>query len=202
MEQPQSLSYIYRYFSPTESIHRQHVQPPASRENSSDAYRIIRFNEPEPTMRRPKNIAKVEPYSMNNNAIHSLYQSPATAVSSTSSSSKARIDLNSMGNTPTNSSTSTSSAVSLGGMIRHSDFLTPHSTYSKSQPLPNSSSTYITPPIPFSESFVHDSMHQHPSYNGHKNDLPSAISNSQDKYQASLTKDLHASMVRIINYRQ
>ena len=193
MEPPQNFSYVYRYFSPTESIHRQHVQlPPPPTDISSDAYRFHRFNEPDSSNRRPKNIAKVEPYSMNNNATHSLYQSPATAPSS-----KARIDLNSMGNTPTNSSTSSSSAVSLGGMIRHSDFLIPHSTYSKSQPLSNSSSTYITPPMPFSESLVHDSLHQYPSYNGQKNDSPSAISN-----QSSLTKDLHASMVRIINHRK
>lgn len=146
------MNYIYRYFSP-EAIHRHHVSIP-----SLDV------------QRRPKNIAKVEPYSMNNNPTRPL--------------SQARIELNSMGNTPTNSSTSSSSAISLGGsMMRYSDFLLP---------LSKSSSSYIPSRIPFSDSFVY------PTSNGQKNDLPSSISHSQEKYQSSLTKDVHASMVRII----
>ena len=171
----QNLSYIYRYFSP-ESIHRQHVQSP-SLDMSSDVYRFQQQDSN--VQRRPKNIAKVEPYSMNNNTTRPL--------------SQARIELNSMGNTPTNSSTSSSSAVSLGGMIRHSDFLLPIS---------KSSSSYIPPPIPFSQSFVDDSLHQYPSYNEQRKDLPLPISHSQDKYQSSLPKDLHASMVRIIIYEK
>ncbi len=173
-----------------------------SSELSCDAYRFRRLNEPTSNTARPRNIAKVEPYSMNTNTVRPLYQSSQTPVETTVVPSKARINLNSMGNTPTNSSTS-SSAGSLGGMIRHSDFLTLIPAYLKPlpQPLSHSSSSYTTPPILFSESLSHDSLHQLPtanipSYNGSTNGLPSSKTNSQDKYQSSIQRDFHPSMVR------
>jgi hypothetical protein len=173
-------------------------------ELSYDAYRFRRLNDPDQITARPRNVAKVEPYSINTNTVRPLYQS-SQPITTTAAPSKARIILNSMGNTPTNSSTS-SSAGSLGGMIRHSnirhsDFLVPNPAYS--QPLSNSSS-YRTPPILLSESLSHGSLHQLPianipSYNGCTNTLTSSTNNSQEKYRSSRKGDFHSSMVRLIN---
>ena len=161
-----------------------------SSELSYDAYRFRRINDPDPVVTRPKNIAKVEPYSMNTHAVRPLYQSasPTTATTTT----KARIHLNSMGNTPSNSSTS-SSAGSLAGMIRHSDFLIPQSF------------SIPAPPQFFSDSLSHSSVHQLPaanlpSYNEYTSGLPSSKKNSQDKYQSSsFQRDFQPSMVRLIS---
>lgn len=179
-------------------------------ELSFDAYRFRRLNDQESlTNTRPRNIAKIEPYSMNINAVRPLYQSSSilqptpeiTTATTTAVPSKARINLNSIGNTPTNSSTS-SSAGSLGGMIRHSDFLMSNSAYSNLVPQPPSnSSSYTTPPILLSESLSHGSLHQLPSanipsYNGHTSTGMSSLkNNSQDKYQSSIQGDFHSSMV-------
>jgi len=186
-----------------------------SSELSYDAYRFRRLNHqdsapaPTSTTTRPRNIAKVEPYSMNTNTVRPLYQSLSPSkptMETTGVPSKARINLNSVGNTPTNSSTS-SSAGSLGSMIRHSDFIMPNPAYSKplSQPLSNSPSSYTTPPILLSESLSHGSLHQLPnanipSYNGHTTTgLHSLKNNSQEKYQSYIQGDFPSSMVKIIN---
>jgi hypothetical protein len=193
--------YLF-YFSP-ESVNRSNnsIQMPSS-ELSYDAYRFRRLNDQDSNTTRPRNIAKVEPYSMNTNLIRPLYQSsqPITETSVVPSP-KARIHLNSMGNTPTNSSTSSSA-----GSLRHSDFLIPNSAYLKPhpQPLSHSSSSYTTPPILLSESLSHGSLHQLPAanippYNGHTTGLPSSKNHSQDKYQSSTLRDFQSSMVRIIN---
>jgi hypothetical protein len=162
-------------------------------EISYDAYRFRRLNDQNSVSTRPRNIAKVEPYSINPNTIRPLYQSPSNTIPTITPAvpTKARINLNSMGNTPTNSSTS-SSAGSLGGMIRHSDFLMPYPAYS----IPSS---YPTPPILFSESLSHGSLHQlpaanMPSYNGRTTGFP-----FQQKYSSSMQGDFQSSMVRIIN---
>jgi hypothetical protein len=175
---------------------------------SYDAYRFRRLNDQDSITTRPRNIAKVEPYLMSTNTVRLLYQSSQPIMEPTGVTSKARINLNSMGNTPVNSSTS-SSAGSLGGMIRHSDFLMSNPTYSKpppppTQPLSNSSSSYTTPPMLLSESLSHGSLHQLPapnipSYNGHITGLSSLNNNSQEKYQSAIQGDFHSSMVKIIN---
>ncbi|CAF2819700.1 unnamed protein product [Rotaria sp. Silwood2] len=185
-------------------------------ELSHDAYRFRRLNDQESTTIRPRNVAKVEPYSINTNAVRPLYQSTSqpmtttttitTAATTTTSAVplKARINLDSMGNTPTNSSTS-SSAGSLGGMIRHpnvhhSDFLTPNPAYPtlSSQPLSKSSS-YIAPPILLSESLSHGLLHQLPSanipsYNGRTTSLASSTNNFQRKYSSPKQGEFHSSM--------
>ncbi len=185
--------YLSVYFSP-ESVNRSNnsVQIPST-EFSFDAYRFRPLNNQDSIGIRPKNIAKVEPYSMNTNTVRPLYQ---TTTETTVVPSKARINLNSLGNTPINSSTS-SSAGSLGGVIRHSDFLLPNPTYSK--PLPNVSS-YATSPILLSESLSHQlSTANVPSSNGHTTGLISSKNTSQEKYQSSIQGDFHSSLVRIIN---
>ncbi len=170
-------------------------------EISVDAYRFRRLNDQDSNLpARPRNIAKVEPYSMNTNAVRPLYQSPPSQLITEAPAvpTKARIHLNSMGNTPTNSSTS-SSAGSLGGMIHHSDFLTPNLSYSKplSQPFATfSSSSYPAPPISFSDLLSHGSLHQLPAanipaYNGHMTGMTAL------KNQSSIQGDLQPSMVRL-----
>jgi hypothetical protein len=169
---------------------------------SYDAYRFRRLNDQDPSQQRPRNIAKVEPYSMNTSAIRPLHQSSQLITEPTVVPTlKARIQLNSMGNTPTNSSTSSSA-----GSFRHSDFVIPNPAYSKPHPQPTSSSSppYPTPPILLSESFSHGSLHKLPianipSYNGHTTGLPSSKNNSQDKYQSSIQRDFQPGMVRIID---
>lgn len=175
-------------------------------EHSFDAYRFRRLNEQDSLITRPRNVAKVEPYSMNINTVRPLYPSSMSQPSTEPTigvPSKARINLNSMGNTPTNSSTS-SSAGSLGGMIRHSDFLMSNSAYPNL--IPNtSSSPYPTPPNLLSESLSHGSLHQLPSanipsYNGHTTTGMSSLKNNpQDKYQSSIQGDFHSSMVTKTN---
>jgi hypothetical protein len=197
--------FIYVYFSP-ESVIRpnNNIQMPSS-DLTYDPYRFRRLNDQDSITTRPRNVAKVEPYLMNTNTVRPLYQSSQPIMEPTGVTSKARINLNSVGNTPVNSSTS-SSAGSLGGMIRHSDFLMSNSAYSKPhpQPLSNSSSSYTTPPILLSESLSHGSLHQLPaanipSYNGHITGLSSLNNNSQEKYQSVIQRDFHPSMVKIIN---
>jgi hypothetical protein len=188
---------------------------------SFDAYRFRRLNDHDPmTTARLRNVAKVEPYSINTNMVRPLNQSlssqlPTTITTPTAAPSKARTILNSMGNTPTNSSTS-SSAASLGGTIRHpnvrqSDFLVPNPLYSTptpppshiSQPLSNSSS-YTTPPstsILLSESLLHGSPHRLSNtnnsslYNGRSPSLASS-NNSQTKYRPSTQGDIYATKVK------
>ena len=178
---------------------------------SFDAYRFRRLNDQNSTPTRPRNIAKVEPYSINPNTIRSPYQlssspQPNIITTATTIPTKVHINLNSMGNTPVNSSTSSSAGSLGGGMVRHSDFLTPNPAYPipPSQPLSNSSSPYPTPPILFSESLSHGSLHQLPaanipSYNGRTMGLPSSTNNFQEKYSSSMHGGFQPSMVRIIN---
>jgi len=151
-------------------------------EVSFDAYRFRRLNDDNSNSQRPRNIAKVEPYSINSNTIRPLYQSPPPNTITTTTTIPTKTRINSMGNTPTNSSTS-SSNVSVGGMIRHSDFLTPNPTYP-------------TPPILFSESLSHGPLHQLPAanINGRSIAMTLSTNNFQQKYS-----DFQPSMVRIIN---
>jgi hypothetical protein len=192
----------YLFYSSPESVNRSNnsIQMPSS-ELSFDAYRFRRLNNQDSGPTRPRNIAKVEPYSMNTNTMRPLYQSSQPITEPTVVPSlKARSHLNSMGNTPINSSTSSSA-----GSLRHSDFLISNSAYSKPYPYPHpqptsASSSYPIPPILLSESLSHGSLHQLPaanipSYNGHATGLPSLKNNSQDKYHSQ------SSMVRIINER-
>jgi hypothetical protein len=188
-----------------------------SSELSYDAYRFRGLNDHDQmTTTRLRNVAKVEPYSINTNMVRPLYQSSQPIT--TTVSSKGRNILNSMGNTPTNSSTS-SSAASLGGTIRHpnvrhSDFLTPNPAYSTapppshtSQPLSNSSS-YTTPPstsILLSESLSQISPQQlsntnnNSLYNPRSTALISSSPNSPQKYQSSSTQgDFYSGKVKII----
>jgi hypothetical protein len=193
-----------------------------SSELSYDAYRFRGLNDHDQmTTTRLRNVAKVEPYSINTNMVRPLYQSSSLSqpTTITTVSSKGRNILNSMGNTPTNSSTS-SSAASLGGTIRHpnvrhSDFLTPNPAYSTappppphtSQPLSNSSS-YTTPPstsILLSESLSQVSpqqlsnMNNSSLYNARSTALVSSSPNSPQKYQSSSTQgDFYSGKVKII----
>ncbi|CAF3541406.1 unnamed protein product [Adineta steineri] len=135
-----------------------------SSELSYDAYRFRRMNDhnqmASTTAARPKNIAKVEPYSINTNTVRPLYplsssQLIGTPTTPTTIPSKTRIVLNSVGNTSSNTSAS-SSAGSLGGTIHHqnvrySDFLTPNPTFSTPTPL---SSSHISQPQPNSSSYI------------------------------------------------
>lgn len=188
-----------------------------SSELSYDAYRFRRLNDHDQiSTTRQRNIAKVEPYSINTNMVRPLYQSSSLSQPiSTTVPSKPRTILNSMGNTPTNSSTS-SSAASLGGTIRHpnvrhSDFLVPNPAYSlappphTSQALSNSS-TYTTPPstsLLLSESLSHGSSHRLPNTNttllsnGRSTAaLSSSINNSSQKYQSSTQGDFLSNKVK------
>jgi len=186
-----------------------------SSELSYDAYRFRRLNDHDPmtTATRLRNVAKVEPYSINTNMVRPLYQSSSLSQpTSTTVPPKAHAILNSTGNTPTNSSTS-SSAASLGGTIRHpnirhSDFLTPNPSYSIappphiSQPLSNSSS-YTTPPstsILLSESLSQGSVNRLPSngslHNGRSTGLISSTNNSPPKYQSSTQGDFYSGKVK------
>jgi hypothetical protein len=186
-----------------------------SSELSYDTYRFRRLNDHDQmTTTRLRNVAKVEPYSINTNMVRPLYQSSSSQPTSTTVPSKGRIILNSMSNTPTNSSTS-SSAASLGGTIhhpnvRHSDFLIPNPVYStappprSSQPFSNSSS-HTTPPstsILLSESLSHGSTHRLPNTNnislsnGRSTGLTSSINNSSQKYPSSTQGDFHSSKVK------
>lgn len=170
-----------------------------SSELSSDAYRFHRSLDHDPSSARPRNVAKVEPYSFNTN----MATSP----------SKARIILNSMGNTSSNSSTS-SSAASLAGMNRQSnacqsDFLVPHPAAhlippaaAPSQSLSNSS--YTTPPMLLSESLMHGSLHRLPAvenalYNEHPTGLAFSSNNAQQKYRSLTQADLRARIVRLVD---
>ena len=195
---------------------------PAS-ELSHDAYRFRRLNDHDPittATTRLRNVAKVEPYSINTNTIRPLYQSSSSQLTAAATTppttvpAKARIILNSVGNTPSNTSTS-SSAGSLGGTIRHqnvrhSDFLMPNPAYSTpippptSQPLSNSSS-YAVPqstPISYSEALSHGSLHRLPNkntntalYNGRSPSATSSIDNSQQKLRPSIKTDLYSTKV-------
>lgn len=204
-----------------------------SSELAYDVYRFRRLNDQEqmtstanPTSRL-KNVAKVEPYSINTNMVRPLYQSspspsaslpstkiipppPSTTATKTTVPplSQARTILNSMGNTPTHSSAS-SSAGSLNGMIRHpnvrhSDFLVPNPAYApptaapppapyvlpsashRPQPVSNSTS-YATPPPP--SRLLSDSLSQRsainnaPLYNGRSTNLSAPINDQQQKYR-------------------
>jgi len=185
----------------------------SSSDLSYDTYRFCRLNDHDSITTRPRNIAKVEPYSINTNTVRPLYQSSLQPVTMTTAvvPSKARISLNSMENTPTNSSTS-SSAGSHGGRLRHSniqhsDFLTPNPPYPTPplQPVSNSPS-YITPPILLSQSLSHGSLHQlpaanSPSYNERTTGLTSSTTNFRQIYPSSTQGGSHSSMVSIINSR-
>jgi hypothetical protein len=191
---------------------------------SFDAYRFRRLNDHDQmTSTRLRNVAKVEPYSINTNMVRPLNQSllsqPTITTTPTTVPSKPRIIPNSIGNTPTNSSTS-SSVASLGATIRHpnvrqSDFLVPNPSYSTppppprhiSQPLSNSSS-YTTPPstsILLSESLSHGSPHRLSNtnnsslYNGRSPSLASSTNNSQQKYRPSIQGDIYSTKVKYIN---
>lgn len=152
-----------------------------SSELSYDSYRIHRLNDQDqisgssPSTSRLRNVAKVEPYSINTNMVRPLYQSsvsssplkpstkiiPAPAATSTTTTQafQQRAGLNSVAN-PSAPASISSSAAPVSGLIRHpnvrqSDFLVPNPTYStatptqtvsqRAQSLSNSSS-YATPP--------------------------------------------------------
>ena len=190
-----------------------------------DVYHFRRLNDPEPITpaTRLRNIAKVEPYSINTNMVRPLYQSSALSQpTSTIASSKAHTIPNSTGNTPTNSSTS-SSAASLGGTIRHpnirhSDFLIPNPSYSSAPPPPppaslhasqslSKSSSYATPPPPplstsilLSESLCQGSANRLPSntslHNGRSTGLIPSTNTSPPKHQSTTQGDFYPGKVQ------
>lgn len=195
-------------------------------EITHDAYRFRRLHEQDQMAKtRLKNVAKVEPYSVNTNLVRPLYQLAAsqptttttttTSTTSTMAPSKTRTTQNNVINSLTNSSTS--SAASLTGTIRHpnvrnSDFLVPNPTYSttvpppplhQSQPLSNSSS-YITPPtsLLLSESLSHVSPQRIPHTNhtslpnGRSTNLAATVNNFKEKYQSSTQPDFHSGKVK------
>ena len=193
-----------------------------SSELSYDAYRFHRLNDQDQmTTTRLRNVAKVEPYSINTNMVRPLYQSSSISQPTSSTvPTKGRTVLNSMGNTPTNSSTS-SSAASLGGTIRHpnvrnSDFLVPNPAYSTAPPphttttsqTVSNSSSYTTPPstsILLSESLSHTSpqrlintnTNNSFSQNGRSTALNSSLNNnSPQKYQSSTQGDFLSGKVK------
>lgn len=193
-----------------ESLNRlnNHSTMPSS-ELSYDTYRFRRLNDTDKVTSsmpaaRLRNVAKVEPYSINTNMVRPLYQSSQPT-------STTRIHLNSTGNTPTNSSTS-SSVASLGNTIRHpnirqSDFLIPNPGYSKTSSQPQSqamsnSSSYTTPPSTsalLSESLSNLSTHRLPHttnnslYNGRSTGLTSStIKPSPPKNQSSLNNEFYS----------
>lgn len=194
-----------------------------SSELSYDAYRFRRINDQDQiSSTRLKNIAKVEPYSINTNMVRPLYQSSSISqpTSTTTIPTKPRTILNSMGNTPTNSSTS-SSAASLGGTIRHpnvrhSDFLTPNPTYSTAPPLHTSqqssnSSSYTTPPstsLLLSESLSRGSSHRlsntnnNSFTNGRSNISNPFINSSPQKYQSPIQGDFLSNQVKYSNKKK
>ena len=182
---------------------------------SYDAYRFRRLNDSDQQMStatRLRNVAKVEPYLINTNTVRPLY--PSSSISTTAPTvppapAKARVVLNSTGNTPTNSSTS-SSAASLGNTIRHpnilhSDFLIPNPSYSAapppshtSQTLSNSSS-YATPPSTLlSESLSQGSTQRLMNNNNSlHNGRSTGLINPPQKYQSPPTQgDFHSSKVK------
>ncbi|CAF4484669.1 unnamed protein product, partial [Rotaria socialis] len=186
-----------------------------SSELSYDAYRFRRLNEHDQMTRtRLRNVAKVEPYSINTNMVRPLYQSSSSKPMATTimAQSQSRTALNSMGNTSTNSSTS--SAASLSGTIRHpnvrdSDFLVPNPAYSTPPPPqlshtchpPSTSSSLATPlttSMLLSESLSHGSPRRLPNtsnpslFNAHSNSLASSVNNSKQRYQSSTQPDLHS----------
>ncbi|CAF4370739.1 unnamed protein product [Rotaria socialis] len=186
-----------------------------SSELSYDAYRFRRLNEHDQMTRtRLRNVAKVEPYSINTNMVRPLYQSSSSKLMATTimAQSQSRTALNSMGNTSTNSSTS--SAASLSGTIRHpnvrdSDFLVPNPAYSTPPPPqlshtchpPSTSSSLATPlttSMLLSESLSHGSPRRLPNtsnpslFNAHSNSLASSVNNSKQRYQSSTQPDLHS----------
>ena len=212
---------MYRYFSSESASRPQHSTGMPSSELSHDAYRFRRLNGNDPTTARPKNIAKVEPYSINTH--RPLYQPSATqpiTVASTitvNTPSKARAMQNSLGHTPTNSSAS-SSAGSLAGMMRqpkilHSDFLEPNPAYSaRSIPLPcrttsqslSHSSSYTAHPMLLSESLSHGSLHRLPVTHTFFDDEPtysltSSRQHPQEKHRSSVQGKFHSSIVRRVN---
>ncbi|CAF1583217.1 unnamed protein product, partial [Adineta ricciae] len=213
----------------TESLNRlnQSNQMPTS-ELSHEAYRFRRLNDHDQmtnSTTRLRNVAKVEPYSINTTMNRPLYQASSTQMTAhnipppprtTSASAKARIILNSVGNTPTNTSTS-SSAASLGGVIRHqnvrqSDFLIPNPSYSTpaaktiTVPAPppshtfqpfSSSSSYPAPQST-SMSSSHGPPHQLSNnnnktllYNGRSASVASSLNPTQQKYRPSTKIDLY-----------
>ncbi|CAM4895290.1 unnamed protein product [Rotaria socialis] len=200
--------------SPKSVSHPNNSDLMPSSELSYDAYRFRRLNDQDSTVVRPRNVAKVEPYSINTNTVRSQFQSTPSTFQSPSISTtnmttpvvptKPRTNLDSMGNTPTNSSTS-SSIGSLGGIIRHpnilhSDFLTPNPIYptSTSQPLSNNS-LYTKPSILSAEPLSQDSLQQLPTansppYNERTIGLTSAPNTFQQQYPSSIKGDFYSSM--------
>lgn len=180
---------------------------------SYDAYRFRRLNDSDQQLSRLRNVAKVEPYFINTNTVRPLYPSSSTSQSVPAvppPSSKARVVLNSTGNTPTNSSTS-SSAASLGNAIRHpnilhSDFLVPNPSYSTAQPpshtsqtLSNSSS-YATPPSTLLSESLSQASPQRLMNNTNSlhNGRSTGLINPPQKYQSppSMQGDFHSSKVK------
>ena len=180
-----------------------------------DTYRMCRLNEHDLINTRTKNIAKVEPYSINTNTVRPHYQSssailqpvsmtnklPAITTTTTTAAaaipSMGRINLNSMENTPTNSSMNSNIRQP---HVHHSDFLVPNPSYPKPSPPPlSNSSSYTTPPVLLSESLSHGSLHQLPtvassSFNGRTAGLTSSRHNSP-----LMQADFQSSIVRSIN---
>ncbi|UJR20854.1 hypothetical protein I4U23_023964 [Adineta vaga] len=181
-----------------------------------DTYRMLRLNDHDSINTRTKNIAKVEPYSIHTNTVRPLYPSsstlkPITMTNTTATTtttttdlpSKARISLNSIQNTPTNLSTSSSS---MSSKIRqsnnhHSDFLVPNTRFSPSSPAPlSNSSSYTTPPVLLSESLSHGSLHHLPTINSSLfNGRPTGLTSSRNN-SPSIQPDFHSSMHTLNNY--
>ncbi|CAF1131336.1 unnamed protein product [Adineta steineri] len=179
----------------------------SSSDLSYDTYRVCRLNDHDLITPRSKNVAKVEPYSINTITNRPHYQSSSalqsipmtTATTTAAVPSKTRISHNSIENVQTNLSTS-SSIASHGGIIRHpnvhhSDFLMPYPIPSL-QPLSNSSS-YTTPSKLLSDSHSYGSLQQLPTinsslYNGRNTDFISSKNNSPQSYSTSMQSDLHS----------
>jgi hypothetical protein len=132
---------------------------PSTYDHPFDAHRFPRTIDLDPMTIRPKNVAKVEPYSISNDAHRSAYPSPSGPINTNDSlnnSTKARIIPNSMENTSTSSS-----AASLAGMIRRpnalqSDFLVPNPAYFLSQ---SPSRSELMPSLHSSEPFTYGSLY-------------------------------------------
>ena len=210
------VNFIFLSFISDISTHSNNSSTMPSSEFSIDSYCFHCFNDHDSIMNgRQRNAAKIGPYLINTNMVRPLYQSLSSQAITTTAPLKSRSTLNSMGNTLTNSSTS-SSIVSLGGTIRHpnihqSDFLVPNPSYStsfpaKTQPLSNSSS-YATPPstsMLLSESLSQEISHRlsntnHISLsNEHHTNLMTSKNNSPIKYPLHVRIDLHSGKVELI----
>lgn len=213
---------LFISFSP-ESVSR--AMP--SSELSYDAYRFHRSNDYDPMgHNRPKNIAKVEPYSINTTNNRSQPATTTTAMTqnfvSTPPPNQARSFLNSMGTTSTNSSSSTSSLL---GMNRHanvlqSDFLVPHRAHSPRfvapppPPVPPAISQPSYPPAQpsspssilfLSESVPHSSLHSLAVANHSLSHTPTARllssnKNSTEKSRSLTPRDFYSHSVRTIAF--